>query len=73
MRLVVSVQHITRLHHAIHPAQFVYKKIRAEKLGITLRMQTRIRQVLGSNIGRNTAYPDTYFVGFLRPSTQITG
>jgi hypothetical protein len=30
-----------------------------------------MREVLGSNLGRDTGYPDKIFVVFLRPSGQM--
>jgi hypothetical protein len=36
-----------------------------EQVGVAVTLQTRIRKVLGSNIGRDTGYPET-FRGFFQ-------
>jgi hypothetical protein len=40
-----------------------------ERAGVAVTLQTRIREVLGSNLGWNTRHPDSWvFVVFLSPS-----
>jgi hypothetical protein len=49
------------------------KRTVIERPGLAEALYTRIREVLGSSLGRDTDYRDRFFVVFLGPFREMPG
>jgi hypothetical protein len=43
-----------------------------KEAGVAITLETSVREVVGSNLDRHTGHPDTFHVGFISASRQMS-